>query len=303
MSFPIKNYSASVHQKLFNYAKNSHRHFNDLLTYFAMERFLYRLSQSKHKDTFVLKGALMFIVWEAPYSRATHDIDVLGRGDNTIPRLIETVREICTTPVPPDGMMYDSQSVVASQSQWESEYVGVRFGFVSRLGNARIPLQMDIGFGDAVFPKPDEIDYPAILDFPKPRLKGYPRETVVAEKLQAMFDLGMLNSRLKDFYDIWLLSVLFSFDGPSLTQAMKGTFDHRKTDFSVEPAPFTKAFYMDKNKQVLWGKFVQKNALDTAPESLEILINALKKFLLPPLQSLVSKVPFNKMWEPNGAWH
>ncbi|MCJ7624113.1 MAG: nucleotidyl transferase AbiEii/AbiGii toxin family protein, partial [Anaerolineaceae bacterium] len=181
-----------------------------------MERFLYRLAQSKYQDQFVLKGALIFLAWGAPLSRPTRDIDLLGLTDNAVEHLITVVKEICQQPVESDGVVYDSSSVFGETIKEGTDYEGVRIRLLGLLGNARAKIQIDIGFADAISPGPIPLIYPTLLDMPSPKLLGYSRESVIAEKLQAMVYLGSINSRMKDFYDVWILSRQFIFDGVTL---------------------------------------------------------------------------------------
>jgi hypothetical protein len=182
----VKNLAASVQARLQNHARSTKRPFQELLQYFAMERFLYRLSKTPHRARFVLKGALMLHVWDAPLARATKDVDFLGRLDNSLENLERVVREVCATDVEPDGMAFDPATVTTERIKEDADYEGVRVRFVGLLGKARITMQIDVGFGDVVTPGAETITYPALLDFPAPELSGYPRETVVAEKFQAM---------------------------------------------------------------------------------------------------------------------
>ncbi|MEA2079138.1 MAG: nucleotidyl transferase AbiEii/AbiGii toxin family protein, partial [Pseudomonadota bacterium] len=205
-----------MRQHLLNKARESGRPFNELLQYFAMERFLYRLSKSVHADKFVLKGALMFTAWQAPVTRPTMDIDLLGITDNSVDAIIDIARDICLQQVEPDGSVFEPDSIGGERIVEDADYGGVRVRFRGTLGTARVIVQLNIGFGDVVVPKPEMADYPTILNLPMPRLKGYSRESVVAEKFEAMVKLGVLNSRVKDFFDIWLLSRQFDFDGETL---------------------------------------------------------------------------------------
>jgi hypothetical protein len=207
----IGNVAASVHQRLLNIARETRRPFNELLQYFAMERLLYRLSRSVHEGSFVLKGALLFRVWDVPDSRATRDIDFLAFQDNSPEHLAGIFREICTIESN-DGLVFDPDSVDARMIKEGAEYHGVRVRFRGSLGNARITLQADVGFGDIVHPGVVRADYPVFLDLPVPSLRMYPPETVVAEKVEAMIHLGSLNSRMKDFHDVWRLSRQFDFE-------------------------------------------------------------------------------------------
>jgi hypothetical protein len=224
---PSKNVAHSVHQRLLNKAKESGRPFNELLQYYAMERFVYRLSKSPQAGDFILKGALMFRVWKAAAFRPTRDIDLLGRLKNDIEGVCGAVRKACNQDVEPDGMTFDAASVEGARITEAAEYEGVRVSFKGNLGNARVYLQVDVGFGDRVTPAAKMVEYPAILDLPPPRLRGYNRESTVAEKFHAMVRHDLLNSRMKDFFDIWLLSRQFDFDGKTLSAAVKGTFTNR----------------------------------------------------------------------------
>ena len=208
-----KNLPASVRQRLTNKARETDRPFQEVLQYFAMERFLYRLSRSRHADRFVLKGALMFTAWGAPASRPTKDIDLLARTDNAVEAVTAVMAEVCGQTVDADGLEFDVGSVAGEAIKEDADYPGVRVTFLVTLQNARVSMQIDVGFGDVVTPAATMTDYPVLLDFAAPHLLGYPRETVVAEKFEAMTKLGLLNSRMKDFYDLWLLARQFDFDG------------------------------------------------------------------------------------------
>jgi len=207
----IKNLAASVHQRLLNKAKESSRPFNELLQYFAIERFIYRLSKSPHADQFILKGALMFFAWCGPESRPTTDIDLLGKIDNRIDTITTVMKDACLTDVEPDGISFNADTVDAVRITEDAEYEGVRVRVHGSLGKTRVSIQIDIGFGDVIIPNASSVSYPAILDFPAPELMGYTMESTIAEKFQAMVKLGVLNSRMKDFYDIWFLSRAFDF--------------------------------------------------------------------------------------------
>lgn len=301
MTREIKDLSASVRQKLYNLSKARNRPFDEITQYFAMERFLRRLGESKYKDRFILKGALIFTVWEAPQSRATRDIDLLGYVSNTVENLSAVVREICNVQVEADGLTFKSESIVAERIKEDADYEGVRVSFTVYLGKTRIPMQIDIGFGDSVFPDATAIDYPVLLDLPSPMLKGYPRETVVAEKLEAMVKLGQLNSRMKDFYDIWLLAEYFDFDGSTLKKAIVETFANRKTELTPEPFVFSEAFTEDTQKHTQWAAFLRRTRIESAPKDLNSAIETLKKFLLPIIvTSDERKTP--KKWIAPGPW-
>lgn len=226
----VRNVSASVHQRLLNRAKSLRRPFNELLQYHAMERFLYRLSRSAHAERFVLKGALMLEVWCSQKTRSTMDIDLLGRTIKAESDLVDQVRDILAVDVESDGLDFDPNTIPTEPITEDTHYEGVRIRFKGALGTARVPMQLDIGFGDVVYPEPEErSEFPAKLDFPAPHLFCYSLESGIAEKLDAMTRLGMLNSRMKDFFDIWLLSRRFDFTEPELAEAIRRTFDRRGT--------------------------------------------------------------------------
>ena len=196
--------AASVHQRLLNKARESSRTFNELLQHFAIERFIYRLSKSPHADRFVLKGALMLWAWSGPMSRPTMDIDLLGTIENSLEVITAIMKNVCVMAVEMDGLFFNASTVTAARITEDADYKGVRIRLLGNLGNARVSLQIDIGFGDVIIPGHCKVAYPSLLDFPSPELNGYTMESTIAEKFQAMVKLGTLNSRMKDFYDIYI---------------------------------------------------------------------------------------------------
>ena len=219
-----RDLGASVRQRLLNQARRQRRPFQELLQYFAMERFLYRLAKSPLADRFILKGALLLTAWRAPVARPTMDIDLAGKTSNELEHIRSLVGEVCAFATEPDGIEFVAGSIEVQRIKEDAEYEGVRVRFNATLAKARIPMQIDIGFGDVIVPRPIRIEYPAMLEFPPPVLMAYPKETVVAEKLEALTMLGFLNSRIKDYYDIALLAQLYPFDGDLLTEAIRSTF-------------------------------------------------------------------------------
>ena len=240
------NVAASVHQRLLNYARANNRPFNEVLPYFALERFLYRLGSSPYCDQFVLKGALMFTAWQTPFSRPTRDIDLLGRMSNSVEHVVSVIREICQQEKPEDGMRFGAEGVGGERIVEAAQYEGVRVRFRAHLGEARVPMQIDVGFGDPLVPGASLIRLPTILDFPAPTLQGYSRESAIAEKLQAMVYLGEINSRMKDFYDIQMLATHFAFDGTVLARAIRETFTSRHTAIPRHPVAFSSTFSSTK---------------------------------------------------------
>lgn len=302
MAKGITNIAGSVHQLLLNKAKESFRPFNEILQYFAIERFIYRLSKSPHADQFILKGALMFFAWCGPASRPTMDIDLLGKIDNRLDTIIAAMKDACLTDVEPDGMSFNADTVDAVRITEDAEYEGVRVRVRGSLGKARVSIQIDIGFGDVIVPNADSVSYPAILGFPAPELKGYTMESTISEKLQAMVKLGVLNSRMKDFYDIWFLSRTFDFKGELLGEAIEKTFERRSTPVNLEAALFDPSFGMDRDKDVQWRGFVRKARLTGAPERFEEIVAAVKLFLEPLVTSIAERKAFNRIWTAPGPW-
>lgn len=295
-----RNTSASIHQRLLNQVKETGRPFNELLQYFAMERFLYRLSQSKYKNEFVLKGALLFRIWSTPDSRATRDIDFLGHVENSTEGLIRIVQQILTSDVPGDGLAFDSQSVRAERIKEDADYEGVRLRLDGRLGNARVHLQIDVGFGDVVHPSAVESQYPTLLDHRAPILRTYPPETVVAEKVEAMVHLGGLNSRFKDFYDIWRLARQQAFDGEDLQTSIEKTFENRSTDV-VPFEAVQEGLLQSGNSEAQWKAFLEKSNL-SGPASFTAVLDEIGTLLSPVLESILNRETFEGTWNPPGPW-
>lgn len=299
---PLKNVAHSVHQRLLNKAKEAGRPFNEILQYYAMERFLYRLSRSSHAGSFVLKGALMLRVWQAPVTRPTRDIDLLGRMDNAPSAVAEVIRGVCRQDVEADGLVFDAPSVRAQAITETADYSGVRVRFEGRLGNALVHMQVDVGFGDVVFAFPGMAEYPTILELPAPRLRCYNRETAIAEKCHVMVKRSELNSRMRDFYDVWLLSRQFEFQGRELAEAIRSTFAARDTDIPDEPVGLTDAFAHDESRQTLWRGFLRKSRIAGAPQDLADVVAGLAAFLCPVLTALSRGKPFEATWTPPGPW-
>jgi len=303
MKKDVKNIQASIRARLKNKTKEANRSFSEILQYYGMERFLYRFSCSKYVDKFILKGALMFTVWQIPERRTTLDIDFSARFNNHIASIEKVIRDVCKVSVIPDGLMFDSNTVKAQKIKEGADYEGVRVKFRGFLERARVAMQIDVGFGDIIYPKPKTIDYPVILDLPKPHLKGYTIESVVSEKFESMIKLGLLNSRMKDFYDIWLMMRQFDFNGSKLIEALKKTFDHRKTPLPERKPLFTEEIYDEKSdRQGLWKSFLKKGDIKHAPEKLNITAKTIEGFLIKPLSAIKSKQNFDKSWNAPGPW-
>ena len=302
MSRNVTNMAASVHARLKNEARAAGRPFNEMLHYYAMERFLYRLAQSAHAERFILKGALLLRSFDAAATRPTRDIDLLGHGDSSADHLVSVVRDCCRVAVEDDGMRFDPDSVSGRDIRPEAPYDGCRIKFKGYLGTARVPMQVDVGFGDVVVPGPIWIEYPELLDLGSPHVKAYSLETAVAEKFQAMVDLGEMNSRMKDYYDLWWLSEHKAFDGARLAEAVRATFSRRKTALpATDPVGLTGEF-ASEDSQAQWKAFTRRTRLqDTAP-ALPQVIEAARAFLMPPTQAITKDRSFDKHWPAGGPW-
>lgn len=298
-----RNLAASIHRRLLNVARQRGDDFQIVLTHYAIERLLYRLSQSPHADRFLLKGAMLMAVWTSRPYRPTRDLDLSGRGDSSIEGVESVFKDLCRLSVEADGLTFDESSVRGGLIREDQEYEGVRVALLATIGKAQIDLQVDIGFGDSVVPSPQTLVYPTLLDLPAPQVKAYPRETVVAEKLQAMVALGPVNSRMKDFYDIWLLARLFEFDGTNLCQAIRATFVRRRTPVPTDvPFALTSEFALDRVKQTQWGAFISRGHFLESPPSFDEVITFVRDFVMPPTRAAAGQEAFAMRWNPGGPW-
>lgn len=298
----ITNVAASVRARLMNQARAGQRPFQEVLQHYALERLLYRLAQSPHRWRFLLKGALLLRAWHAPVSRPTRDIDLLGYTENNVAIVEGMFREVCQTTVIDDGLRFDASTLAGRRIKEDADYQGVRLTFMAFLEKARVPIQIDIGFGDVVNPGAEDRDYPALLDFPAPNLRMYPRETVIAEKFEAMVKLGTLNTRMKDFFDIWLLASQYDFAGPELALAVEKTFAHRGTKLDANPIALTRAFTVAESTQKQWTAFVKRSQLNNAPSTLDEARDLLQHFLGPVASAVVDAGSFKASWVPPGPW-
>ncbi len=296
------NIAASVHSRLLNRARQEDRPFNELLQYYAMERFLYRLSKSPHASKFILKGALLVLTWEAPLSRPTSDIDFLGITENNLPNILSIVEEICAIRVTPDGLEFDAVNVQVETITDIAEYPGVRARILAHLGLAHVTVQLDIGFGDPIVPGPEAVDYPVLLDLPAPRIRGYSRESVIAEKLESIARFGMLNSRLKDFYDIWLLASRFDFNGATLAAAIEATFTSRQRAVEAALDRQIREYAHEKARGAQWKAFCSKNRLTPDPPGLVAVAELIVRFIEPVVAKLSSGERFVGQWRAAGRW-
>ena len=251
---PLRNIGASVRARLLRRSRESGEDFQILLRRYAAERFLYRLGESPHRERYVLKGAMLLAIWGGSVYRPTRDIDFTGYGSSRADDVRSTIRDICALPVPDDGIVFDGEEIAIESIRQHGEYDSLRVRFEARLAGARIRMQIDIGFGNAIEPPPVDTDYSALLNAPRPRIRVYPPEAVVAEKLHAMVTLGERNSRFKDFHDVYILSQHLSFDGGRLTSAVSATFQRRGTAVTQAlPVALTPRFYADPHRAFVFG--------------------------------------------------
>ncbi len=297
------NLPASVLAKLRNVARAKNTNYQLILRRYAIERLLYRLSISPQSDQFVLKGAMLFTAWLEDPFRPTQDLDLLGHGDPATSSIETTFRTICETAVDDDGLVFDTGSLRVEPIREEQRYGGVRVKTTAFLGKTRIPVQVDIGFGDAITPAVEEMEFPPLLASEGPRLKAYPKETVIAEKLQAIVELGRANSRMKDFYDLLALSRLFDFDGQTLNSAVCATFERRQTAIpKTTPEGLDKDFAEDPEKQRQWVAFVRREPLFIAAPDLSGTISEIASFALPVIKAAASGAEFRLSWLDGGPW-
>jgi len=291
----------SVHTRLRNYAHQTKEDFNLVLSRYASERFLYRLSKSQHADRFILKGASLFLIWMNRMHRPTHDIDLLGFGKIDAEELRNIFSECCRLAVVTDGVIFDPNSIAIEDIREAQVYMGLRVTIHGHLGSARLHIQIDIGTGDAVVPDPQTMDYPVLLDFPSPQLRVYPKEAVIAEKIDAMIERGLRNSRMKDYYDIWLLSTDFDFEGRILVSAIRETLARRKRKCETFPIGLTSEFSKSPDKQKQWTAFMNKQRI-LPLNTLDDTIKMLQRFLNEPLKAVISNSNFDAVWIKNTQW-
>ena len=293
---------ASIRQRLLNKAHQQVRPFQEILQFYAMERFLYRLSLSPIAEEFVLKGALLLAAWRAPQARPTMDIDLAGRTSNSLEHIAEVMLAVCHQPSEGDGIEFLSNTIETMRIKEDSEYEGVRVRLEATLAKARIRLQIDIGFGDVIVPAPVSLEYPTLLDLPAPVIRAYSKETVIAEKLEALVTLGLLNSRLKDYYDIALLARLYAFDGEQLLGSLLATFRHRGTSIEAEPVGLSAAYARDPARATQWRAFVRRNRFTGESHDLAVLVTEVRRFADPLLATAAHSRGFPARWPAGGPW-
>jgi len=301
---PKRNIGHSIFQKLLNHARMTGEDFNLLLARYGVERFLYRLSLSVYSEKFILKGASLFLVWMGRTYRVTRDADLLGFGPADPEHLTGVFKEVCKSISPgTDGIEFDEGSIQAVPIREDQLYDGIRVTFIGLLHKARIPMQIDVGFGDTIIPAPIRVEFPTILGYSAPILRAYSRYTMAAEKIDAMIRLGMVNSRMKDFYDIWLISRIFEFEGTVFLDSIKNTFERRATQIPADtPIVFTDEFRKDYQKKVQWQAFIRKSRPENAIEIFSEVMEVVSQFVIPPINAIQNDFRFNLFWPKTGPW-
>jgi predicted nucleotidyltransferase component of viral defense system len=300
---PPVNVSASVRARLLKVAKERREDFTLTLMNYAAERFLYRLSKSKYREQFVLKGAMLFAVRIGEKYRPTRDLDLLGLGEATEAAINGAIGEIVSTPVGDDGLVFDTSTLTVHPIREDNRYGGLRAVMQARLAEARIHVQIDVGFGDAITPGALDLEFPTLLrDMASPHVLAYPTETIIAEKTEAMVDLGISNSRMKDFSDVAIAARRVAFDGESLAVALRATFRRRGTAFpDGEIVALSEQFVQDSSAQANWKAFATRNQ-QTEFESLQQVVSELRRFLHEPVAHARSTELFTAQWSPGGPW-
>ena len=303
MMAAARNVVASVLGRLKNEAKAQGVPFNQVLQFYAMERFLARLSRSAHVDGVLLKGALLLKTVGIPNARPTMDIDLLRQGSADRGSLIALVRDCALIEDVSDGVTFDPDRMVAEDIKKDADYQGTRVQIPARMDNVRLSVQIDFGVGDIVFPRPRLIDYPVFLDQAPLRLRAYPIETAIAEKFQAMVDRDQANSRMKDFYDIWVCSRHLDFEGSVLAKSIAATFERRATPLPMDtPTAFTADFFAARTHQLQWQAFARRiGETDLAARFPEI-VAAVADFIMPVAASPATDTPFRSRWPAGGPW-
>jgi predicted nucleotidyltransferase component of viral defense system len=292
-----RNSPESIRARLLELARKRREDFQLTLAQYATERLLYRLGQSAFQDQFVLKGALLFVLWEGQLHRPTRDLDLLGYGSPDLDVIAEIFRNVSAIEAD-DGITFDTTNLRVARIKEDADYEGVRLSFLARLAEARIPVQIDVGFGDAVLPAP--ATFPVLLPLEPPRIQVYPREAVIAEKFQAMVALDIRNSRMKDFFDVWILSRTWAFEFEPLRTAIVSTFERRSTPLPTDtPFALTDGFLLDEQKRAQWTGFLKRLRIQDETPVLQIVGRELSDFLKPVFSP---NTPPVLTWPPGGPW-
>jgi hypothetical protein len=299
----IRNMAASAHDRLLLISRERNEDFNLTLNRYAVERILYRLGNSEYRARFILKGAMLFTLWGGPIYRPTRDLDLAGPEIQGVTELIAVFRRICGLETEPDGLIFEDETFSGETIRDGDDFGGIRIRFAARLGQARIRVQIDVGFGDAIEPPPEEAVYPTLLDLPHPVIRAYRRETVVAEKAHAMVVNGERNSRMKDFFDIQAISRQFAFEGGALGRSIRRTFKGRNTEIGdVPPIAFQRPFYTDEARSIQWRSYLTRDRLTGVPVEFTKAGDAIIAFLKPIWTALAENFEVHMQWNPGGPW-
>jgi hypothetical protein len=300
---PLKNVAASVRDRLLNVMTEKGQDYNVLLTRYAIERLLFRLAASKYRTQFILKGAMLFAAWQHVPHRVTKDVDLLGFGDSSPDALKAVFAEICVEPVDDDGVVFDPASVQAEPIRAEEVYVGVRVTFQGMLGSARLHVQVDVGYGDGFAVEPVMLQIPSLVGMPAPEVRAYRMETSIAEKFEAAVTLGLLNTRMKDYFDLWHLAKGFAFDGQAVSESIRATFERRAKALPESvPVGFSEEFWSDPRRQAMWDSFCKKSVRTKPFPTLEEVVRFVAGFIIPPALAASKAESFPQHWQAGGPW-
>lgn len=301
MQRELKNVPASVRARLLNEAKASGDSYDQVLQYFAIERFLYRLSKTEWSEHLIVKGAIMLRAWRTPLGRATRDIDFLGTIDSSPESVERAIRECLAVEYPNDGLVFDPE-VEAVGINVMDRYPGVRAVVRGNLDGGLFKLQLDIGVDDAVVPDPEWVEYPTLLDLEAPRVLAYQPVAALAEKFETIVTRGLANSRLRDYYDLWLLPTLRGYSGSEVSAALEATFSHRGTRLPTEPPPgLSERFFGAAEAQAGWRAFLANRRVE-APTDLAAVCDSIITFIMPPAVAAATGSPFSSDWDPSSGW-
>lgn len=295
--------SHSIQARLLNYSRERQVNHNHTLVRYGIERLMYRLSRSPHADQFVLKGAMLFVLWLEDSHRPTQDLDLLSYDDLSTDNLRSIFEDICEASVEDDGIKFYKEEIEIEEIREAEVYQGLRVKIPGRLGSTRLNVSVDVGFGDAIVPDPEKTAYPVLLDLPHPEMKAYPKETVVAEKVDAMILFGVRNSRMKDYYDLWTLARRFSFDAALLAKALDATLKRRSRELPSHMLSGLSAEFADSpTKQTQWKAFLRRTVPDQMDLELGEVVPAIRELLTPVLESIVLGKTLRLHWTPESGW-
>ena len=298
---PLKNVGASVRARLLARSRKTGEDFQFLLWRYAVERFLFRLGRSPYRRRFVLKGAMLFALWNESFHRQTQDIDFAAYGSSDTDDIVPALQHICRIAVD-DGVTFDAGHMTTAPIRGATDKGGIRIRFPATVDRARVTVQVDIGFGDSIQPPPADAEFPSLLDTATSRVLAYPKEAVVSEKFRATVEHGEQTSRYKDFFDLYEMARRFPFDGARLVQALAATFDGRPAPTADIPLALTTGFYSNTTRGVRWRTYLTKRGRLRAPMDFSAVGELVRLFLTPPWNALSGGSRFATAWPPGGPW-